>query len=291
MNADINLLAEVPFFQLMDDAERKTLAEKIEVLRANANEHLFFYGDPGDALYVIRKGEAEVYIADDTGKRIVLEVVREGDFLGELSLLDGGPRTASVVVREELEALKIGRSDLQHLFQKHPEAALDLLAAMGRRLRVSANLLRHTTSRNVNRETEQRADLRHRLADWITEFSGSMKCLWFHTFFFAAWILINTGYVPFVEPFDPYPFGFLTTGVSLEAIYLTLVVLLSQNRQAAVDRIRADIEYDVNLKAELEISHLHEKLDYLHSRVLEQLAEIRENVGGRKTSELTKKVG
>src|SRR5438132_7138806 len=111
MSTDSALLAEVPFFQLLDDHERAALASQLDVVHMPAGRTVFNYGDPGDSLYVIRSGEVEVFIKDDTGERLVLETAQQGDVFGELSLLDGGPRTASVVVTRELEALRLDRTD------------------------------------------------------------------------------------------------------------------------------------------------------------------------------------
>jgi len=269
------LLAEVPFFQLLDDEERNILASQLDVVRFKAGEMIFSYGDPGDSLFVIREGEVEVFFKDDTGGRIVLETARSGDFFGELSLLDNGPRTASVVAVRATEALRVDRGDLDHLLRLHPEAALELLTAMGRRMRVTAELLRHTASRNVNDEVEDRRTRIQKAADWIAEFSGSIAFLVIHLVLFAAWIAMNVGSgVPGIPMFDPFPFGLLTMAVSLEAIILSVFVLLSQNRQIAKERVRGDIEYDVNLKAELEIAHLHEKVDRLTAEVLARLDRI-----------------
>jgi CRP/FNR family cyclic AMP-dependent transcriptional regulator len=272
------LLAEVPFFSLLDEEERATLASQMEVVRHPAGHVLFSVGDPGDSLYVISSGAVEVFVKNDTGQRIVLETAGPRDFFGEMSLLDGGPRTASVVVSEDLEALRVDRGDIHRLLEKHPTAAVDLLAAMGRRLRQSGELLRHTASRNVNREVEDTRSGVNRLADWIAEFSGSLT----HLLLFLFWILLNTEWVrkldwAWLTPatgFDPFPYGLLTMSVSLEAIVLSVFVLLSQNRQVAKDRIRSDVEYDVNLKAELEVAHLHEKVDRLNEELLARLQRI-----------------
>src|SRR5262249_20141506 len=150
MPADAALLAEIPFFHFLDERERVSLAAQLEEVRVPAGEALFNYGEPGACLYVIRGGKAEVFFKDDTGTRIVLEVAGAGDVVGELSLLDGGPRTASVLVTEELEALRLDRGDLDAFLSAHPHAAIDLLGAMGRRLRVSTERLRHTASPNAN---------------------------------------------------------------------------------------------------------------------------------------------
>jgi CRP/FNR family transcriptional regulator, cyclic AMP receptor protein len=278
--AAATLLAEVPIFQLLDDEERSLLAADLDFVRYGTGETIFSYGDPGDSLYVIKSGEVEVFFKDDTGERIVIETARQGEFFGELSLLDNGPRTASVVVTRDLEALRVDRRDLDHLLRLHPEAALELLTAMGRRMRITAELLRHTTSRNVNQEIADSRTSIQKAADWIASFSGSIPFLMIHCVLFLSWIVVNVDWIPGIPVFDPYPFGLLTMAVSLEAIILSVFVLLSQNRQVAKDRVRGDIEYDVNLKAELEIAHLHEKVDRLTSELLSRLDKIEQATPG-----------
>jgi len=274
MPTDAALLAEVPFFSLLDEQERADLATQLDIVHFPAGHTMWKAGDPGGELFVIRSGEAEVYFKNDTGERIVLETARIGDFVGELSLLDKGTRTASVVVTEDLEALRVDRNDLQILFRHHPDAALDVLAAMARRLRHTAELLRHTATRNVNEEVEDKRTVVEKAADWIAEFSGSILFLTINSLIFLFWIVVNSALIPSLPAFDPYPFGLLTMAVSLEAIILSIFVLLSQNRQAAKDRVRSDIEYDVNLKAELEIAHLHEKVDELNAEIIGRLDKI-----------------
>jgi CRP/FNR family cyclic AMP-dependent transcriptional regulator len=276
--ANAELLAEVPFLQLLDEKDRAALAADLDVVRFPAGQLLFNYGDPGDSLYVIRSGEVEVFFKDDTGERIVLETAKAGEVFGELSLLDGGPRTASVMATQDLEALRVDRANLDHFLQRHPAATLDLLTAMGRRLRATSEKLRHTASRNVNQEMEDTRTAVQKAADWIAEFSGSIAFLAIHIVVFATWIVVNLGWVPGVPVFDPFPYGLLTMAVSLEAIFLSVFVLLSQNRQAAKDRIRSDIEYEVNLKAELEVAHLHEKVDHLTGEVARRLAAIEQSL-------------
>lgn len=276
------VLLDVPFFEKLDLEERRTLAGQIETVQYPAGHQLFAVGDPGDSLYVLTKGQVEIYFKDTTGHRIVLETLGAGEFLGEISLLDAGPRTASVVVTEDMEAIKVDRQDLDALIRRHPHAALDLLAATGRRLRQTVGLLRQTASRNVNQEVEDTRTTVQRVADWIAEFSGSLTFLFLHLLWFFFWILLNTHWassidIPWVQAmtgFDPFPYGLLTMTVSLEAIVLSVFVLLSQSRQVAKDKIRSDIEYDVNLKAELEVAQLHEKVDRLHSETLARMERI-----------------
>jgi CRP/FNR family transcriptional regulator, cyclic AMP receptor protein len=274
MPTDAALLKEVPFFQLMDEQERTALAGILDVVQVPASGMVFSYGDPGGSLYIIRAGAVEIFITDDTGRRIVLETATAGDYFGEISLLDSGPRTASVVATEDLEALRLDRPDLELFLNRYPSAALDMLTVMGRRLRSSAEQLRHTASRNVNEAMEDRRTVVQKMADWIAEFSGSMAFLTLNALVFLVWIVANVDLVPGLHAFDPFPFGLLTMAVSLEAIFLSIFVLISQNRMAAKDRVRADIEYDVNLKAELEVAELHEKVDHLQADVLARLARI-----------------
>lgn len=274
--AHAEMLANVPFFALLDNRERALLAGRLDIVKAPAGQLLFSYGDPGDALYVVRSGVVEMFFKNDTGERIVLETARAGDFFGEISLLDGGPRTTSAIVKEDMEALVVDRGDLDELLRLSPTAALDLLAATGRRLRETGKLLRRTTSRNLNLIEDDRRTEVMKVADWIAAASGSIPFLLVHCVLFFVWIILNVGALahPPLGGWDPFPFGLLTMVVSLEAIILSVFVLLSQNRQAARERVRNDIEYQINLKAELEIAHMHEKVDDMQAEILSRLAKM-----------------
>ena len=280
MQSDTALLDGLPFFELLDEGERAHLAAGLQVVSLPAGAGVFEYGDPGDALYIIRDGEVEIYVRDDTGTRILLETAGAGDVFGEISLLDSGPRTASASVTRDLEALCIDRDVLQRFLVAHPTAALDLLAVLGRRLRESAERLRHTASRNVNEELSDTRSRLQKAVDWVAQFSGSLLFLSLNALIFFVWIVVNADAIPGLPPFDPFPFQFLTLAVSLEAIFLSTFVLISQNRQAAKDHLRAEIEYDVNLKAELEVAYLHEKVDRLTADVLARLARLEHGGSG-----------
>jgi CRP/FNR family transcriptional regulator, cyclic AMP receptor protein len=276
-----DVLGQVPLFSLLDAQERAALAERVEHVPLIAGTTLFHTGDPGDSLYVVLSGSVEIYFKNDTGERIVLERAAAGHFFGEISLLDSGPRTASAFVAETGEALLIDRGDIENFLKSQPNAALDLLTATGRRLREAVRLLRHTASRNVNEEAEDNRSVVQRGADWISDFSGSLPFLFIHCGVFFLWIVLNIR--PLADTvlggFDPFPFGLLTMSVSLEAIILSVFVLLSQNRQVARDRVRNEIEYDVNLKAELEVAHLHEKFDRLYEELGRRLQRIERATG------------
>ena len=261
------LLAAVHMFALLDEQERAIFAERVDLLQAKEGDVLFRYGDPGETMFVLASGKVELSFKNKTGQNVVLQIVESGDFFGEISLLDRGPRTATATVLEDVEALVIDQGDLDELFRLKPQSAFDLLAATGKRLRQSALLLRNTATRNVNEVVEDKRSKTMKIADWIADFSGSMPFLFLHIGIFFTWIILNVHVVPFGN-FDPFPFGLLTMVVSLEAIILSVFVLLSQNRQVERERVSSEIEYDVNLKAELQIQHLHEKFDQLNADML-----------------------
>jgi CRP/FNR family cyclic AMP-dependent transcriptional regulator len=277
-----DLLANIPIFSLLDPEALDALAARVDEVRENEGKKLFHTGDPGDAMFVVIEGEVEIFFKNATGDRIMLERAGVGDFFGEMSLLDGGSRTASALVTKPLHALIVDREDLQQLLTACPRAAMDLMAAMGRRLRESTRLLRQAASRNVNEEVEDKRTRVQRAADWISDFSGSLTFLFLHLGVFAVWIGLNVAPLDhtWAGGWDAYPFGLLTMSVSLEAIVLSVFVLLSQNRQASRDRLRNDVEYEVNLKAELEVAQLHEKVDSHYEELVRRLANLERHSGG-----------
>ncbi|HVF55418.1 MAG TPA: DUF1003 domain-containing protein, partial [Pyrinomonadaceae bacterium] len=278
MPVDSALLAEIEFFKLLNDEDRDTLAGVVDLIRIEESETLFRTDDPGESLFLVCAGEIELYIKDTTGQKIVLTVAKKGDFFGEIALIDAGPRSATARALTYCELVELDRDDLLLLFRKEPDAALGMLAAMGQMTRKADDLLRTRVSRNVNEEVDERLTPLQRIADWIAWFSGSMLFLTINAAWFLVWIAVNT--LPLgLEHFDPFPFGLLTMIVSLEAIFLSCFVLISQNRQAEKDRVRADIEYDINIKAELEVAHLHEKADHIHADMLSRFARLEKQLG------------
>jgi uncharacterized membrane protein len=282
MACDAKLLADFELFEHVIEEDRVRLAEFIDIRAVAAGETLFKAGEPGESLYIVREGEVELFIKDTAGQKILLAIAGRGEVFGELALLDRGPRTATAMALADTELLELDRDDLLLLFQKSPAAALRLLAAMSQMTRKADELLRTRVSRNANEEAEERITTLQRIADWISWFSGSMEFLLVNAIWFVVWIAINT--LPLGMPqFDPYPFGLLTMIVSLEAIFLSCFVLISQNRQAEKDRVRADIEYEVNIKAELEIAHLHEKTDRIYTEMLEHFILLEKRIAPAKS--------
>lgn len=272
MPCTIAELAEVELFHLLDENELAELASVIDAKQADAGETIFHAGDLGDALYIVTTGQVELYVKDTAGQKIVLTTIEKNEIFGELSMLDSRPRSATACALTDCDLLMLDRDDLLLLFKKQPDAALNMLAAISSMLRKVDRLLQTRVSRNVNEEMEEKLPALQRIADWIAWFSGSMQFLIINGLWFAIWIGLNTLGGERLQ-FDPFPFGLLTMIVSLEAIFLSCFVLISQNRQAAKDKIRADIEYDVNIKAELEVAHLHEKVDHIYEQMTTKFGE------------------
>jgi CRP/FNR family cyclic AMP-dependent transcriptional regulator len=276
MPCEPDLLASIKMFELLNEDDRIALAKVIDELNLPQGHTLFQAGDPGDSLFIVQAGEIELFIKDTAGQKIVLTTAGPGDMFGELAMLDSGPRTATALALNDSEVLVLDRDDLILLFQRRPDAALHMLAALSGLTRKADELLRTRVSRNVNEEMEEHSTPLLRIADWIAWFSGSMQFLILNGAWFIIWISLNT--IPGLLTFDPFPFGLLTMIVSLEAIFLSCFVLISQNRQAQKDKVRADIEYDVNIKAELEIAHLHEKTDRVYENMMARFEKLERQI-------------
>jgi len=230
-------------------------------------------------MYMVVSGEVEISVTDHAGQKIVLTTARRGDFFGELAMLDAGPRSATALALADCELLELDHHDLLLLVRQRPEAALHLLGAVGAMTRKADMLLRTRVVRNSNEEIEEKLTVLQRIADWIAAFSGSMGFLILNTIWFASWIGFN---VVGIWHFDPFPFGLLTMIVSLQAIFLSIFMLLAQNRQAVKDRIRSDIEYEINVKAELEVAYLHDKIDNFREEFLDRMERLETRLSERK---------
>ena len=271
MSADGSLLIDLPLFASLNPDERDLLARAVDIRILNPGEAIFKAGDPGQAMFVVSKGRMEISITDRAGQKIVLTECLKGDVFGELAMLDMGPRTATATALEDTELLELDRGDLLLMVRQRPEVALHMLGAVGAMTRKADMLLRTRVARSAQVEIQDQRNIIEKLTDWIAEFSGSVKFLCLNALWFGIWIWLNESGT---YRFDPFPFGLLTMIVSLQAIFLSIIVLLAANRQAAKDRIRDDIEYDINVKAELEVAHLHEKLDEIREDFRARLEQI-----------------
>lgn len=272
MSTNVSMLAEIPMFSLLDHDERTTLAELMKEESFAAGKYVFTAGDHGDSLYIVRRGRVQVFVEDDAGENIVLGESEPGDVFGEISLLDGGPRTATAVCLETSEVFRLDRESLQELVSSHPHAALDLLTVVGRRLRTTDELLRMHVSRNANVEEAEQLTVGQRIADHVAAFGGSWTFIILFSVIIGVWISLNSMAL-LKHSFDPYPFILLNLVLSTLAAFQAPVIMMSQNRQASKDRIKSDLDFEVNRKAELEVAELHRKLDRMYDRVQERWGE------------------
>lgn len=216
MRLDPARLGEVPLFQLIDDRERETLASLLELEQYGIGQFVFHQGDPGSTMYVVESGRVQVFTMNDAGERIVLGENGPGDVFGEISLLDGGARTASAMSCEPTLVLAFSRERLLDLVGKHPHVALDLLTIMGRRLRETDHIVRTQVAWNVNDEADDRLIVGQRVADRVAAFGGSWTFIIAFGGFLVSWVVLNTVLLA-TRPVDPFPYILLNLFLSMIA--------------------------------------------------------------------------
>jgi len=259
MPTDAELLREIPLFQTMDDNERAEVAALTDEAHFAEGQRLFHEHDIGGICYVLRRGRVELSVIDETGDKLVVDVLEPGELFGELSLFDGGNRSAGAVALTEVDALVLERKEFLDFLRKTPDAALDVLAALTKRIRRADALLKHRIQ-NPNELIEERETFGNRIADAVAAFGGSWRFIILFLSMMLVWISAN---IAAHKAWDPYPFILLNLVLSMLAALQAPVIMMSQNRQDAKDRIRSEADYDINVKAEVEIAELHEKLDRL----------------------------
>lgn len=256
------LLGKNPLFAKLESTELGELVSLLKEQKVADQQPVFWIGDQGADFYVVQAGRVAVRYPDEVGNEITLAMLGAGDFFGEISLLDGGPRTATVRAEGEVTLLSLSREDFLDFLKRHPSAGIHILTVLGQRQREMLAKLRGL--KNVNEVAEEQMNVWYRLADRIAAVAASGTFLGLHVVWFTVWIIPN---VIKKDGFDPFPFGLLTMIVSLEAIILSIIIMVSQNRAGEKDRIRADLDYQVNLKAHLEVMQLHRKIDRVEQAV------------------------
>jgi len=271
----IDTLRQVPLFESLDDSAAKQLCELMETLDCEAQKVMFRAGDAGDAMYIIERGKVRIYVQATDGHEVTLTDLGRGDFFGEMALLDGQRRSANAVVAEDARLAVLSREHfLSFIMGGNPSVALEMLTALANRLRRTDELLRHSTTRNVNEEEAAQLTLANRAADIIAEFGGSWKFIIAAVLFFNSWVLINTWLLA-DRAFDAYPYLLLSTAINMLAVLQAPVILMSQNRQSHKDRLRSEIDYQVNLKNELALQEILQRLKILERDSLRATAEKR----------------
>jgi uncharacterized membrane protein len=222
-------------------------------------------------MYLIERGKVRISITDEDRREITLAELAQGDFFGEMSLIDGRQRSADASVIDNARFAVLSRPDFLTFVRSNPDVALGMLGALSDRLRRTDELLRSRVSRNANEEERKRATTADRAADLIAEFGGSWKFIGVSMGLIVFWIIFNTFIL--VKGFDPAPFQMLNLSLAVIAGMQAPIIMMSQNRQGEKDRLRADLDYRVNLKNELSLAEVLRRLDVLESERLPKLFE------------------
>ena len=267
----LEALRSVPLFASLDDAAATELRDLLSTRSVPLNTRLFRQGDKGDAMYLIESGRVRISIEDDDQQQLTLAELAQGDFFGEMSIIDGRQRSADAYVIEDARLAVLSRDVFLSFVRTNPDVALEMLAALTDRLRRTDELLRSRVSRNVNEEEKARLTLADRAADMIAEFGGSWKFILLSIGLIVFWIVFNS-YI-LIGGFDPKPYAMLNLVLAVIAGMQAPIIMMSQNRQGEKDRLRADLDYQVNLKNELSLAEVLRRLDVLESERLPKLVE------------------
>ena len=266
-------LREIPLFSEMDEQEVGDIRAIMQEMKFRAGQVIIREGEMGDLFYVITEGHVEIMIHDADGADLILHEAGPGDFFGELSMLTNEPRSARIRAVDGVTTLALERDDFFEFFRTHPHAAIDVMVELGGRLRDNDSILRRMVSRNVNEVEEEQLTVGQRVADKVADTIGSWPFIIIQTFILITWIIINL--TAWINHWDPYPFILLNLMLSFQAAYSGPVIMMSQNRQSAKDRLAAEIDHQVNTKAEFEIGLLVRRLDELEKTVDEGQAELK----------------
>jgi len=262
----LDAIRSVPLFASLDDQAAGELRGLLTTRDVASGDTLFRAGDEGDAMYLIESGRIRISITDADQRQIVLAELARGDFFGEMAIIDGKHRSADANVIEDGRLAVLSRERFLRLINDNPIVALEMLSATFSRLRHTDKMLQQRVSRNVNEEQEKRMTIADRAADVIAEFGGSWKFIITAVAIIIAWIIFNS-YV-MVRGFDPVPYQMLNLVMGVIAGLQAPIIMMSQNRQGAKDRLRADLDYQVNLKNELALTEVLRRLDVLESERL-----------------------
>jgi CRP/FNR family cyclic AMP-dependent transcriptional regulator len=261
-----DILSDVPIFASLDEESRMELTRLCNCCDYQAGEILFRRGDSASAMYLVQDGEVTMSIATPDNQELVVATMRRGDFFGELAMLDGSPRSATATVIQRTKLLRLRREDFVELLGHQPKLAVAMLASIATRLRATNDLFARRTARNVNEEIEQDYSFSDRIADHVAEFGGSWWFIGFFGLVIAGWMMLNAAQV-FLKPFDPFPYIFLNLVLNVICAVQAPIIMMSQNRQSAKDRLGADLDYQLNLKLEVQLQELHLKVDELKQLV------------------------
>ena len=265
MPCDPSVFEDIPIFSLLDADERAVLAEQVELRRFSARQRVYRVGDPGGKAYLVLRGQVQVIVIDDDNQEVVIDRPRSGEMFGLASMLSAAPHQTMAVALEETTAIEIERNDIAALLQRKPMAGLDMLTMVGRQFHAAQDLVRMRAARNPNEVIAERLTMGDRLADAVARFGGSWVFIIAFGVVLVVWTAINV--ILATRAWDPYPFILLNLVLSMLAAIQAPIIMMSQNRQDAKDRLRSELDFAVNRKAEAEITQLAAKLNRLQDRL------------------------
>jgi CRP/FNR family cyclic AMP-dependent transcriptional regulator len=258
-------LKHVPLFSLLDDDEMAVLASQVELKKFAARQRIYKIGDIGGRAYIMISGKVRVTTVDEDHQDVLVDEPGHGEFFGFASMLDETPHQTSATAMEETVCIEVDRHDIAILLERKPLAGIDMLAVLGRQFHASQQLVRLRASRNPNELIEAETSFGERIADAVARFGGS----WNFIISFGIILVVYSGIniVLGKSAWDPYPFILLNLFLSMLAAIQAPVIMMSQNRQDTKDRLRGELDFDVNRRAESEIQGLASKLNLLDDKI------------------------
>ncbi len=265
MPCDPEELKHVPLFEKLDDEELAILAQQVELRKFAPRQRIYKMGDVGERGYIVMSGKVEVATVDDDQQELVIDEPTHGEFFGFAAMLDQMAHQTNAIALEETTCVEVDRNDISTLLQKKPMAGMDMMAVLGRQFHASQQLVRLRAARNPNDLIEKESSFGERIADKVAGFGGS----WTFIIIFLAVLVVYSAInvVLRQKAWDPYPFILLNLFLSMLAAIQAPVIMMSQNRQDTKDRVRGELDFEVNRRAETEIQGLARKLNLLADKV------------------------
>ncbi|HEY0988332.1 MAG TPA: DUF1003 domain-containing protein [Kofleriaceae bacterium] len=250
----IELLQTIPLFESLERDDLTVLANRLREVAVEAGQTVFAQGDEGDSMYVIETGAVDI-VAGSGKQKVTVASLFKQQYFGELSLLDGAPRSATAIANRATQLLALDRDDFVEFIKRRPDAALSIMHEVGERIRATNELMTRTVTRNVLEEEDKKLTMGERVADTVAAFGGSWPFIFIFGGFMAVWMLWNS---VMKEPiaFDPLPFMFLNLFLSTLAALQAPIIMMSQNRQSTKDKALAVNDFQVNLKNEMSIDKI-----------------------------------
>jgi uncharacterized membrane protein len=259
------VLKQVPLFALLDEEELAVLAAQISLTRFTARQRIYKRDEPGTRAYVILSGTVRISTVDEDQQEVVVDQPGAGEFFGFASMIDQTPHQTSALALEETVCVEVERNDIMALVQRKPHAGMDLLAALGRQIHAAQQLVRSRSARNPNEVIEERTTFGNRIADAVARFGGSWSFIISCLASLTVYVSINA--ILAHSAWDPYPFILLNLFLSMLAAIQAPIIMMSQNRQDAKDRLRSELDYEVNRRAAADIQGLARKLNLLGEQI------------------------